>query len=118
MMRLLTKFPLLALMLVVTCGCTTVKISGSQGTQFSGKWRTTAHEQQVSDMQVPWSFTVGGDLNQFEECAFEKSDRQGQLVVEVHRGWWRKAARVEAPPGVSGVRARKSGSEIVMETIP
>jgi hypothetical protein len=109
---------LCALLSIFAEGCgTTMRVSGPQGTEFSGHYRTTDHEQRVSGVLVPWHVTVGGNLNSFEECAFEKADRQSNLVLEVRRGW-STVARVEAPAGISGVRARKSGSEIVTEPIP
>src|SRR5689334_5261432 len=106
------------LMLFVVTGCgTTMKISGSPGTEFSGHFRTSAHEQKVNGVLVPWSVTVAGNGNRFEECEFQKPDRQDDLILEIRRHG-AVAARVEAPSGVLGVKARQEGSAIVAETIP
>jgi hypothetical protein len=117
-MNRLLKLGLLVSVGVTITGCgTTMRLSGSPQTVVSGHFRSGAHESAVGGVFLPWKVIVGGDLNRFEECNFQKSDRQGDLVLEIRRHG-SQIARVAAPPGVLGVRAHADGSRVVTETIP
>ena len=93
---------ILVSVLLVGCSTTTIKLSGTPGTSFSGHYvlGTTAHDLYGTTpvvLEVP-----GGALT---ECEVRKADPKAILTLSIHRGP-RTKVKATAEPGALGIRVR------------
>jgi len=93
---------------LLVSGCsttTTMKLSGTPGTSFTGHYRSGTSSFDVSGA-VPLVVEVPG--TSLQECEFRKSDAQATLALEIRHGKT-QVLQGTAGPGTSGLRAQDDG---------
>ncbi len=104
----------IGLLVLFGTGCSsTLKLSGTPGAQFTGRYTAGGVGRNVSGT-LPATFRASG--GRLESCEFRKAAQDQELILVVHRGLF--TGSVAAPPGTAGVRAERKGILYEMETLP
>ena len=109
--RLILLVPLV--MLLSGCSITRLKLTGTDGTRWSGYCLTDSDRVPMrwAERRLPgWYMESGmalGTSSRLKECEFRKHDTNGLLRLDVRTRGYRGV--VSAPPGTTGVRVKREG---------
>jgi hypothetical protein len=96
-------FCLLATLVLVGCGTsTTVRLTGTPGTQVSGSYRATHCSSDFAGT-AGWQIDLGSQ--RLEEFEFQKTGVEQSVGLEIRRGR-RFLVQATAEPGTRGLRVR------------
>jgi hypothetical protein len=94
------------LLLLTGCATTTMKLSGTAGSAFSGHYVLRGATNTLSG-SVPMEVEISG-IDSLQSCEFRKARLDDTLVLEIYQGK-RQTLRAPVSPGTLGVRAAGEG---------